>query len=283
MKIFDFIFRRKRQRVKEANASMMAEKRLMAAKNDLYNEIDKVARSLGEQGEYASKMELNRILDIVCREASSLDERRIEIIKGHLAYIKAHSYPQYRELVMRRLTRIQNVVNGLYVSRAVDNEIDKIDDRIIEIAIEIKGIDRDVSEVIKQQERALGADKGKWEALNAEKKRLSARRLVLERNYKALLDQKQSLGVVADMETAREISDFIDAQSATINVAQVKLDAIINRESAEHASETQATLESILTDNYCQTSDDYEYERALEARVAPKMEAKKSRALSEQV
>ena len=236
------------------------------AKLAILNRIVEIEKRFNSPG---VMKQLDSIHAVVDNKYFFLNEKQSQMINLCLDAIEKHSAKQYETYAIKKCEHIKNILRGEYAEDAHSMAELKNEDKLYEMQSSLREIEDKVAEISKRMDLALGKDKNLWNMLNSERTKLKNRALVINKNYQTLLENQQTLAVAKDVKEAKLVSEEIMRQNTLDTVVEFEDNVEYTTIASEGTHENRERVQSVFSKAFSQgIVDDYEYERALESKLA---------------
>ena len=213
---------------------------------------------------------LDKVVNLLDDKYLVIRKEQAVLLDTFISDIGSHLSKQYESLLLKKCDHITAVVRG---DCAMDEEsVTRIknEDRLFEMLGELGLIDEEIKDVDKKMDAALGTDKNLWNMLNAQRRTLASRMMVINKNYQTLLESQNALSVASEVKRAREEAEAIMRQTGMQDILEFEDNAEFTTMTADEIHESSARMQDVLAKTFGGGLDSYEYERALEEKLIEK-------------
>ena len=210
---------------------------------------------------------LDKVVNLLDDKYLGIRKEQAVLLDTFLSDIDSHLSKQYETLLLKKCDHITSILRG---DSAIDEKIVtkiKNEDRLFEMLGELGLIDEELKDLDKRMEAALGTDKNLWNMLNAQRRTLASRMMVINKNYQTLLESQNAISVASEVKKAREEAEDILRQTGMQDILEFEENAEFTTMTADEIRESSERMQEVLAKTFGGTVDSYEYERALEAKL----------------
>ena len=241
-----------------------------AEKLRLIHRIEGIQARLLPQGLQKVAVALDEVINLLDDKYASIHKEQIVLVDVFLSDMDAHLCKPYEAWLLKKCDHVTAVVRG---ECALDeSSVTKIknEDRLFEMLGELTLTDEQIKAVDRKMDMVLGTDKNLWNMLNAQRHTLTGRMMVINKNYRMLLESQSALSVASEVKKAKEEAEAIMRQAGMQDVVEFEENAEFTAMAAEDIRESTAKMHEVFDRTFGGTADSYEYERALEQKLMEK-------------
>ena len=233
----------------------------------LIRRIEEIQSRLTANGLQRVTVALDAVANLLDDKYLSVRKEQVVLADTFLSDMEAHIDRRYETLLLKKCDHIASVMRGECALDAQSVTGMKNEDRLFEMLGELGAIDEQTKVIDKKMEAALGTDKNLWTMLNAQRRMLTSRMMVIRKNYQTLLEGQNALSMAADVKKAREDAEAIMRQTGMPDIVEFEENAEAAMMASEEVHESTEKMQEIFDRTFGGGADSYEYERALEKKL----------------
>ena len=243
----------------------------------LISRIEHIQTEMSSHGLHKVVNNLDKVIYLLDDKGLNISKEQIVLVDTFLSDMGTHISKHYEALLLKKCEHIVSVVKGSNSLVEMTSTKMKNEDRLYEMLGELNLIDSQIKVIEKRMNEALGTDKNLWNMLNAQRRALTNRMMVLTKNYHALLESRNALDIAVEVKKAKEeAATFINAKDA-LELSELENNAFFVEEVSNEIRESTDFVQEVLNKNFGGGSEAFEYERALEQKLKEQNLAEKEK------
>lgn len=232
---------------------MIKRRKLKKEKIKIINQLERLDRILIAKEYFDISFDIDSIIMKLDDELFELTEAQIEYVKKCLEVMEAHSKTIFEMLLIKKCEHISMLIDDSKRANEAEYSLIEIDDQLYSMLDELNHLNKELEKINQQMMMALGKDKDLWKLLNTQKRIISNRIQILNKNYMALLNSKGNATLVEDMKRTKVGMEKVQNQNEQVDIYDLSdvtaFASTVEKEILETSDRASRALSSIQDEN----------------------------------